>query len=88
MRFQKRSTLNQGYLFTFISFLAYEDELIGKHLIKIDEIYTFKEFYVYGTRKEILLWKITLNFDCGNVINRDRDSSINIMKRFLPQNAL
>nr|WP_231585701.1 MULTISPECIES: transposase [unclassified Methanosarcina] len=26
--------------------------------------------------------------DCGNVIDRDRNSAINIMKRFLSQNAL
>ncbi len=81
MCFQNISTPNQAYLFKFIIFLAYKYELIGKHLIKIDEIYTFKEFYVYGTRNDILLWEITMNFDCENFINRDRTSSINIMKR-------
>ena len=37
---------------------------------------------------EIPLWEITLNLDCGNVINLDRNSSIHIMKLFLPQSSL
>ena len=34
------------------------------------------------------LWKRTMECDCGNVIDRDRNSAINIMVRFLSQNAL
>ena len=34
------------------------------------------------------LEKRTMKCDCGNVIDRDRNSAINIMKRFLSQNAL
>ncbi len=34
------------------------------------------------------LWKRTMSCDCGNVIDRDRNSAINIMLRFLSQNAL
>ncbi|WP_255350486.1 MULTISPECIES: transposase [unclassified Methanosarcina] len=34
------------------------------------------------------LWERIMKCDCGNVIDRDRNSAINIMKRFLSQNAL
>ncbi|WP_082088339.1 zinc ribbon domain-containing protein [Methanosarcina sp. WWM596] len=34
------------------------------------------------------LWERTMKCDCGNVIDRDRNSAINIMKRFLSQNVL
>nr|WP_255350516.1 MULTISPECIES: transposase [unclassified Methanosarcina] len=34
------------------------------------------------------LWERIMKCDCGNVIDRDRNSAINIMKRFLSQSAL
>ena len=35
-----------------------------------------------------LFGKGLMKYDCGNVIDRDRNSAINIMKRFLSQNVL
>jgi len=87
-RSQNRSTQNQGYLSRFIEFLTYKAELAGKRAIRIDEAYTSKECCVCGKRHEMPLWERTMKCDCGNVIDRDRNSAINIMKRFLSQNAL
>jgi putative transposase len=87
-RAMNRSNQNQGYLSRFIEFLAYKAELIGKRVIKIDESYTSKECYVCGKRHEMPLWERTMICDCGNAIDRDRNSAINIMVRYLSKNAL
>lgn len=87
-RSQNRSTQNQGYLSRFIEFLTYKAELAGKKVIRIDEAYTSKECCVCRKRHAMPLWERTMKCDCGNVIDRDRNSAINIMKRFLSQNAL
>ncbi|WP_231585662.1 transposase [Methanosarcina sp. WWM596] len=87
-RSQSRSTRNQGYLSRIIEFLTYKAELTGKRVIRIDEAYTSKECCVCGKRHNIPLWERTMKCDCGNVIDRDRNSAINIMKQFLSQNAL
>ncbi len=87
-RAQNRSTQNQGYLSRFIGFLAYKAELIGKRVIKIDESYTSKMCYVCGKIHDMPLWKRNMECDCGNYIDRDRNSAINIMLNFLSQNAL
>jgi putative transposase len=87
-RAMNRSNQNQGYLSRFIEFLAYKAELIGKRVIKIDESYTSKECYVCGKRHDMPLWERTMSCDCGNAIDRDRNSAINIMSKFLSQNAL
>ncbi len=83
-----RSTQNQGFLARFIGFLTYKAEKAGKKVIKIDESYTSKECYVCKKRHDMPLYQRVMNCDCGNVIDRDRNSAINIMTRFLSQNAL
>lgn len=87
-RSMNRSTQNQGYLSGFIGFLTYKAELRGKKVIRIDESYTSKDCCVCRTRHDMPLEKRTMKCDCGNIIDRDRNSAINIMKRFLSQNAL
>ncbi len=87
-RSQNRSTQNQGYLSRFVGFLAYKAEIAGKKVIRIDESYTSKECYICGTRHDMPMWKRIMVCGCGNSIDRDRNSAINIMKRFLSQNAL
>jgi len=83
-----RSTQNNGYLSQFVRFLTYKATLIGKKVIEIDERYTSKKCYVCGTKHDMPLWKRTMECDCGNVIDRDRNSAIFIMLRFLSQNAM
>ncbi len=87
-RAMNRSTQNQGYLSRFIEFLTYKAELIGKRVIKIDESYTSKMCYVCGKLHEMPLWMQNMECDCGNYIDRDQNSAINIMYNFLSQNAL
>jgi len=83
-----KSTQNQGFLSRFIGFLTYKAEKVGKKVIKIDESYTSKECYVCKKRHKMPLYQRTMSCDCGNTIDRDRNSAINIMERFLLQNAL
>ena len=83
-----RSTQNNGCLGRFVRFLAYKAELAGKKVIEIDESYTSKECYVCSKLHDMPLWTRTMSCDCGNVLDRDRNSSVDIMVRFLSQNAL
>ncbi|WP_231591933.1 transposase [Methanosarcina sp. WH1] len=68
--------------------MTYKAKLTGKKVIRIDETYTSKECCVCGKRHDMPLWERIMKCDCGNVIDRDRNSAINIIKRFLSQNAL
>ena len=81
-----RSTQNNGYLSQFVRFLTYKAALAGKKVIEIDGRYTSKT-YVCGKQHIMPLWKRTMECDCGNTLDRDRNSSTNIMLQFLSQNA-
>ena len=83
-----RSTQNNGHLSRFVRFLTYKAELAGKKVIEIDESYTSKECYACGRRHDMPLWVRVMSCDCGNVLDRDKNSSVNIMLRFLSQYAL
>lgn len=81
------STQNTGYLSRFIGFLTYKATLVGKTVIKIDERYTSKMCCCCGKLHDMPLSNRVMKCDCGNVIDRDCNSSVNIMIRFLSQNA-
>ncbi len=83
-----RSTQNNGYISRFVGFLTYKAQLAGKKVIEIDERRTSKRCYVCGKLHDMPLWKRTMECDCGNIIDRDRNSAIYIMLRFLSQNAM
>lgn len=90
-----RSTQNQGYLARFVGFLTYKAQKIGKRVIEINERGTSKRCYVCGKIHDMPLWKRTMicaigsdGLLCGNVIDRDRNSAINIMINFLSQYGL
>jgi putative transposase len=83
-----RSTQNSGFLGCFVRFLSYKAELAGKRVIGIDEAYTSKRCYVCGKMHDMPLWIRVMCCDCGNVLDRDKNSSVNVMLRFLSQNAL
>ena len=83
-----RSTQNNGYLGRFVRFLSYKAELAGKRVVEIDESNTSKMCYACGRLHDMPLWMRTMCCDCGNVVDRDRNSSVNVMVRFLSQNAL
>lgn len=83
-----RSTQNQGYLSRFVGFLTYKAEKIGKRIIEINERGTSKRCYSCSKIRDMPLWKRTMECDCGNIIDRDRNSAINIMINFLSQYGL
>ena len=83
-----RSTQNNGYLSRFVRFLTYKATLAGKKVIEIDERNTSKRCYVCDKGRDMPLWKRVMNCDCGNLIDRDRNSAVAIMLRFLSQNAM
>jgi putative transposase len=82
-----RSTHNTGYLSRFVGFLTYKAELAGKRVIEIDEKRTTKECCVCKKIHEMEIWDRIMICDCGNRISRDKNSAVNIMARFLSQNA-
>ncbi len=79
---------NTGNVSRFVGFLAYKAERLGKTLIEIDERNTTKTCCACGKRHDMPLWKREMICDCGNSLDRDRNSAVNIMARFLSQNAL
>jgi len=83
-----RSTQNAGHLSRFIGFLTYKAALAGKRVIKVDEQNTTKTCCGCGAVHEMPLWKRVMDCECGNHIDRDQNSAVNIMVRFLSHHAL
>lgn len=77
-----------GNIGRFVRFLTYKAELSGKKLIKINEAYTTKMCCCCNKEHDMPISKRIMNCDCGNVIDRDENSSVNIMLRYLSQNGL
>jgi putative transposase len=84
-----RGVHNTGHLGRFVEFLTYKAKLIGKRVIVIDERATSKTCAFCGHKKELspLSMRIYHCETCGIIVNRDKNSAINIMKRFLSHNA-
>lgn len=74
---------NTGSMGRFTEFLTYKAEKIGKRVIRIDESYTFQKCYICGRKKKRALSERTILCDCGNQIDRDLNSAINILERFI-----
>ncbi|MHA2166081.1 MAG: RNA-guided endonuclease InsQ/TnpB family protein [Candidatus Hodarchaeales archaeon] len=85
-----RGVHNTGHLGRFVKLLTYKAKMIGKRVIVIDERATSKTCAFCGHKKEqmLLFERIYRCEVCGIVIDRDQNSAINIMKRFLSRNAL
>jgi putative transposase len=85
-----RGVHNTGHLGRFVELLTYKAMLIGKRVITIDERYTTKTCAVCGHQKRSLplYQRIYSCGACETVLERDRNATINIMKRFLSQYAL
>jgi putative transposase len=85
-----RGVHNTGHLGRFVELLTYKAKLIGKRVIVIDERATSKTCAFCGHKKEHMpLSERTYRCEiCEIVIDRDQNSAINIMKRFLSRNAL
>lgn len=77
------SVQNTGYMSRFVEFLTYKAEKIGKRVIRIDESKTTKACCKCGKLEKRPIFERSVNCDCGNHIDRDLNSAINIMTRFL-----
>ncbi|MFX0204506.1 MAG: RNA-guided endonuclease InsQ/TnpB family protein [Candidatus Hodarchaeota archaeon] len=85
-----RGINNTGHLGLFVEFLTYKATLMGKRVIEIDETDTTKTCSFCGHKKKVLhLSERIFHCEvCKVILDRDRNSAVNIMKRFLSQNAL
>ncbi|MFX1507076.1 MAG: RNA-guided endonuclease InsQ/TnpB family protein [Promethearchaeota archaeon] len=85
-----RGVHNTGHLGRFIELLTYKAKKLGKRVTVIDERDTTKTCSICGHIKErmSLSERIYRCEVCEIVLDRDQNSAINIMKRFLSHNAL
>jgi len=77
------SVHNTGSLGRFAEFLTYKAEKIGKRVIRIDESYTSQKCSICGKRKKRALSERTILCDCGNQLDRDLNSAVNLLEKFI-----
>ena len=83
-----RATQNSGALGRFVHFLTYKSRRVGKRTIEFDERHSTQECYDCGKLHDMNIWDRIMECDCGNVLERDKNSAATLMKRYLSQNAL
>lgn len=82
------SIQNTGSLGRFAQFLTYKAEKMGKRVIRIDESYTSQQCCVCKKQVKRVLSERIIKCDCGNQMDRDLNSAVNIMERILEQKSL
>lgn len=82
------SLQSTGSMGRFARFLTYKALKAGKRIIEIDESFTTKTCYKCGRILKMNLFDRVIRCDCGNVMDRDKNSTVNIMLRFLSQEPL
>ncbi len=84
-----RSLHNTGHIGRFVRFLTYKAQLVGKRVVEIDERKTSKRCCVCRSEQDMPIYKRIYECgNCGSEMDRDENSSINIMSRYLSQNGL
>lgn len=79
-----RAVFNDWGLYTFTEMLKYKCHLYGKELVFLDERNTSKACSGCGNLQAMPLWKRTYCCtNCGLVMDRDDNSAVNILTRFL-----
>ena len=79
-----RAVFNDWGLSTFMQMLVYKCQLNGKEVVELDERNTSKMCSECGNLQNMPLWKRTYCcVECGLVMERDDNSALNILKRFL-----
>ena len=78
---------NTGIMSRFVNILTYKCELKGKKVVKRNEYKTTIRCCCCSKEHYMPLSKRIMTCDCGNVIDRDKNSSVNIMSDFLIENA-
>ena len=83
-RLTHRAVFNDWGLYGFVQMLQYKCQLAGKELIKLDERDTSKTCSDCGHMQPMPLYKRMYRCGtCGLVMDRDENSAINILRRFL-----
>jgi putative transposase len=85
-RNRNRAVFNDWLLYTFVQMLVYKCRLSGKELVVLDERNTSKMCSRCGRLQAMPLWKRIYRCpheECRLEIDRDENSAINILKRFL-----
>jgi putative transposase len=79
-----RAVFNDWGRYRFVQTLEYRRQHAGKDLTRLDERYTSKDCSACGGRQDMPLWKRTYRCgSCGLEMDRDENSAINILQRFL-----
>src|SRR5579884_1892449 len=79
-----RAVYNDWGLYSFVQMLRYKCVLSGKELVTLDERDTSKICSGCGQKQSMPLWKRTYRCrECGLVMDRDDNSAVNILMRFL-----
>ncbi len=83
-KYRNRAVFNDWSLYTFTEMLKYKCQLYGKPLVFLDERNTSKACSGCGHLQPMPLWKRTYCCtECGLVMDRDDNSAVNILTRFL-----
>jgi len=83
-KYRNRAVFNDWGLYTFTEMLEYKCHLYGKELVFLDERNTSKACSGCGNLQAMPLWKRTYRcVECGLVMDRDDNSAVNILTRFL-----
>ena len=77
------SVHNTGFMGRFAEFLTYKAAKIGKKIIRIGEEMTTKACCKCGKLEKRTIYERTIDCDCGNQLDRDVNSAINIMVKFI-----
>jgi putative transposase len=79
-----RAVFNDWGLYGFVQMLEYKCLHAGKELHRIDERHTSQDCSGCGNRQPMPLWKRAYRCgNCGLVMDRDANSAVNILQRFL-----
>jgi putative transposase len=83
-RYTNRAVFNDWGLYTFTQMLKYKCALYGKELVFLEERDTSKACSGCGYLQAMPLWRRTYRCrNCGLVMDRDDNSAVNILMRFL-----
>lgn len=83
-KYRNRAVYNDWGLYRFVQMLHYKCLLSGKALVTLDERDTSKVCSRCGHKQPMPLWKRTYRCkNCGLIMDRDDNSAVNILMRFL-----
>jgi putative transposase len=83
-KYLNRAVFNDWGLYTFTQMLTYKCLLYGKELVMLDERNTSKVCSGCGNLQAMPLWKrVYCCTECGLVMDRDENSAVNILERYL-----